>query len=108
MGFFGWLGGLVDDFLSWLGNSFIAFINAVVERLESIWDKIQPRIEKILGYVQVLSFIIIEELGEIIIELWDPNNRQKGSVTKSLGKSSKVSLSPNQTLPPPRVFNIDR
>lgn len=109
MGFFGWLGGLVDDFLSWLGNAFIAFINAVVERLQSIWDSIiEPLIEEVLGYARVISFIIIEELNEVVIKLWNPSNRDKGSITKVIGKSRTLSLSANQTLPPPAVFNASR
>lgn len=109
MGFFGWLGGVVDDFVDWLGRAFMAFINALVEILESIWDSIiEPLIQGILGYVRVVSFIIFEQLDEVIIQIWDPNNRQKGSITRVLGKSRQMRKSSSQTLPPPVVFNASK
>ncbi len=108
MGFFGWLGNLVDDFLDWLGEAFRPFINALVEILQSMWDSvIESLIYEYFGDVEVISFIIIERLGKILIQLWNPKNRQKGSIMEELG-TSRSMLPTSKELPPPITFSAKK
>ena len=72
MGFFGWLGSLVDQLLEWLGSAFKFFINALVSELESLWKTvIRSALIAAFGFVAILYVIFYIVNGETIAEFWD-------------------------------------
>jgi hypothetical protein len=75
MGFFSWLGGLVDQLLDWLGKAVAAFINALAYALEKIWETaVATVLIAAFGVVATLYVIFYAGavLGETIMEIWDP------------------------------------
>ncbi|UXE63238.1 MAG: hypothetical protein KA717_11620 [Woronichinia naegeliana WA131] len=75
MGFFSWLGSLVDQLLEWLGQIFAAFINALVNLLQLIWETaVATVLIAAFGLVSILyvMFYAGAVLGETIMEIWDP------------------------------------
>lgn len=75
MGFFGWLGSLVDQLLEWLGRVVATFINALAYALEKIWETaVATVLIAAFGYVATLYVIFYAGavLGETIMEIWDP------------------------------------
>lgn len=76
MGFFAWLGGLVDQLIDWLGRAFKAFIDGLMSVLKRLWDSVVvTALIAAFGFVATLYVIFYAGavLGETIMEIWDPN-----------------------------------
>ena len=76
MGFFTWLGSLVDQLIEWLGRAVKDFIDALVLTLQRLWETvIVGALIAAFGLVATLYVIFYAGavLGEIIMEIWDPN-----------------------------------
>ncbi|WP_414545555.1 hypothetical protein [Nostoc sp. CCY0012] len=75
MGLFSWLGSLLDQLISWLGEVVAAFLEALVYTLQEIW---YAAIASVLiaafgvGVVLYAIFIAGEIAGETLMEVWDP------------------------------------
>lgn len=75
MGFFAWVGSLVDQLLEWLGEAVKAFINALVSTLKKLWETVVvAALIAAFGAVATLYIIFYagSVLGETIMEIWDP------------------------------------
>ena len=76
MGFFAWLGGLVDQLLDWLGIAVKAFIDALMWVLQRLWETVIA-VALIAAFGRVATLYVIfyagAALGETIMEAWDPN-----------------------------------
>ena len=80
MGFFGWLGSLVDQLLEWLGSAFKFFINALVSELESLWKTvIRSALIAAFGFVAILYVIFYVKNGKTMADFWDPQKDKKPS-----------------------------
>lgn len=75
MGFFTWVGSLIDQFIDWLGEMFRRFIEALVNALEKIWETVvATALIAAFGLFAILYVIFYAGamLGETIMEIWDP------------------------------------
>lgn len=75
MGFFTWVGSLIDQFIEWLGEKVRSFIKALVKVLEKIWETVvAAALIAAFGLVATLYVIFYAGtmLGETIMEIWDP------------------------------------
>lgn len=76
MGFFTWVGSLVDQLIEWLGRALKAFIDGLMSVLKRLWDTvIVTSLIAAFGFVTTLYVIFYAGyfLGETIMEIWDPN-----------------------------------
>lgn len=98
MGFFGWLGSLVDQLIDWLGKALSPFINALVNAISNIWEnRIFPALKEAFGYAVGTFYMIIYSLNSrIITELWPKNSNQPTQGFEIKG------LAPPSTHIPPR------
>lgn len=62
MGFFTWVGSLVDQLIEWLGRAVKAFIDALVWTLQRLWETV------ILG-VLIAAFGLVATLYVIFYEI---------------------------------------
>lgn len=77
MGFFTWVGSLVDQLIEWLGRKVKAFIDALVWTLQRLWETvILGVLIAAFGLVATLYVIFYAGavLGETVMEIWDPVN----------------------------------
>ncbi|MEC4983540.1 MAG: hypothetical protein SAJ37_17170 [Oscillatoria sp. PMC 1068.18] len=98
MGFFGWLGSLVDELVAWLGRVFLAFIEALANVLQAIWyTSIASVLIAAFGAVATLYVIFYAGflLGETIMEIWDPRYLYKESQVFELRQAPANSPLPN-------------
>lgn len=75
MGFFAWVGSLIDQLIDWLGRVVKAFIEALVWALQKVWETvIVAALIAAFGLVATLYVIFYAGavLGETIVEIWDP------------------------------------
>ncbi|NEO57935.1 MAG: hypothetical protein F6K54_35705 [Okeania sp. SIO3B5] len=75
MGFFAWVGSLIDQFLSWLGEVVRYFIEALVYALQKIWETFVVGVLIAAfgaGATLYVIFYAGAVLGETIMEIWDP------------------------------------
>jgi hypothetical protein len=75
MGFLSWVGGLFDQLLEWLGQVFAAFIYALIDALQLIWETVVvAALIAAFGLISTLYVIFYAGavLGETIMEIWDP------------------------------------
>ncbi len=100
MGFFSWLGSLLDQFVAWLGRMFMAFFKAFLKLLEGIWTYlIAPVLRAAFGIVNALYVIFYagtRRLAEVIMEIWDPNHMRKPSQVFKLQKAPSNSPLPER------------
>lgn len=99
MGFFAWLGGLVDQLIDWLGRAAADFVRALVSILEKVWDSV------IVG-VLIAAFGIVDTLyvifyagailTETLIEIWDPRYSNKPSEVFSIEQAPENTPLPKQ------------
>ncbi len=83
MGFFSWLGGLVDQLLDWLGRAVAAFINALVATIQALWySAIVGVLIGAFGYAATLYAIFYAGavLYETLMEVWNPNSNKPSEV----------------------------
>ncbi|WP_334191197.1 hypothetical protein DOP62_14135 (plasmid) [Synechococcus elongatus PCC 11801] len=76
MGFFQWLGSLLDDLVDWLGQAARTFLNSLLWSLQKIWETtVSAILYAAFGLVSILYVIFYAgvALGETIMEIWDPN-----------------------------------
>jgi len=76
MGFFSWVGSLIDQLIEWLGRAVAAFIDALVWALQKVWETvIVAALIAAFGLVATLYVIFYAGalLGETIMEIWDPS-----------------------------------
>jgi len=76
MGFFSWLGELLDQLLDWLGRAVKVFLEGLIYLLQELWETvIVAALAAAFGFVAVLYviFYAVGLLGETIMEIWDPN-----------------------------------
>lgn len=107
MGFFAWVGGLIDELVAWLGRACKAFIEGLVWALEKIW---QTAVVSVLiaafGAVATLYVIFYAGflLGETIMEVWDPRySNSKPSEVIAVKQSPTLRPAPqNSPLPTQR------
>ncbi|QEI41340.1 hypothetical protein BMF77_01925 [Dolichospermum sp. UHCC 0315A] len=80
MGFFERAGVLLDQLIEWLGIRFKAFLEDLVSEIDRIWERI-IRSALILAYgVGVVLYAIFyagKEIGETLMEVWDPRYHEK-------------------------------
>ncbi len=82
MGLFTWLGSLVDELIAWLGEIFVAFIEALARVLEAIWyTAVATVLIAAFGALATLYVIFYAGalLGETMMEIWDPRYSSKQS-----------------------------
>ncbi len=75
MGFFAWVGSLIDQLVEWLGRVVKAFIEALVWALQKVWETVVvAALIAAFGLVATLYVIFYAGavLGETIVEIWDP------------------------------------
>jgi hypothetical protein len=75
MGFFAWVGSLIDQLIEWLGRVVKAFIEALVWGLQKLWETVIVGVLiAAFGLVATLYVIFYAGaiLGETIMEIWDP------------------------------------
>lgn len=97
MGFFTWLGSLVDELIAWLGRVFLAFIEALARVLEAIWKTaVATVLIAAFGSVATLYVIFFAGLvlGETMMEIWDPNYPNKQSQVFKLKQAPQSSPLP--------------
>jgi hypothetical protein len=76
MGFFTWVGSLVDQLIEWLGRALKAFIDGLMSVLERVWYTVVVGVLiAAFGAFATLYVIFYAGyfLGETIMEIWDPN-----------------------------------
>lgn len=76
MGFFQWLGQLLDDLVEWLGRAFTVFIEELILALKNIWElAVETALLAAFGAVSVLYviFYAAASSAKTIMEVWDPN-----------------------------------
>jgi len=76
MGFFSWVGSLIDQLIEWLGRAVAAFINGLVDLIKALWETvIVTALIAAFGLVATLYVIFYAGavLGETIMEIWDPS-----------------------------------
>ena len=76
MGFFQFLGKLLDDLINWLGRAFKVFLEKLIWALQQIWQEaIAIALLAAFGQVSILYVIFYAGavLGETIMEVWDPD-----------------------------------
>ena len=75
MGFFGWLGSLLDQLIAAIARVFAAFLEALVIAIQAIW---YAAIASVLisafgtGVVLYAIFLAGAIAGETLMEVWDP------------------------------------
>lgn len=75
MGLFSWLGSLLDQLISWLGESVAAFLEALILAIQAVWYTV---IASILisafgaGVVLYAIFLAGAIASETLMEVWDP------------------------------------
>ncbi len=97
MGFFSWLGSLLDQLVSWLGRVVMAFLEALMWALQRIWDTVVVSLLiGAFGFVAVLYVIFYASyiLGETLMEVWDPHQSHKPSETFKLRQAPQSSPLP--------------
>lgn len=75
MGFFAWVGSLIDQLVEWLGRAVKAFIDGLIWALQKVWETvIVAALIAAFGFVATLYVIFYAGavLGETIVEIWDP------------------------------------
>jgi hypothetical protein len=76
MGFFSWLGGLLDQLVSWLGKAVKAFLEGLVWALQKVWNTV-IKLALIAAFGPVATLYVIfyagKALGETMMEIWDPH-----------------------------------
>ncbi|ROI10199.1 hypothetical protein ACLB6K_13595 [Microcystis aeruginosa FACHB-524] len=92
MGFFAWLGSLVDELIEWLGEVWSNFVQALVNKIQAIWyTEIAPVLREAFGILSHITLYVIYYAGakidEIIKEVWDPRYPQKQSQVFILKKA---------------------
>lgn len=76
MGFFAWVGSLIDQLVEWLGRAVKAFIDGLIWALQKVWETvIVTALIAAFGFVATLYVIFYAGavLGETIMEIWDPS-----------------------------------
>jgi hypothetical protein len=76
MGFFAWVGSLIDQLVEWLGRAVKAFIDGLIWALQKVWETvIVAALIAAFGLVATLYVIFYAGavLGETIMEIWDPS-----------------------------------
>ena len=97
MGLFAWLGSLVDELIEWLGEVFLAFMNALANLLEAIWyTTIATVLIAAFGAVATLYviFYATELAAETMMEIWDPRYPNKQSQVFKLKQAPQNSPLP--------------
>lgn len=97
MGFFSWLGSLVDELIDWLGKVFLAFIEALANLLQAIWYKaVATVLVAAFGALATLYVIFYAGalLGETMMEIWDPRYPNKQSQVFQLKQAPQSSPLP--------------
>ncbi|MGB3510652.1 MAG: hypothetical protein WBA93_15755 [Microcoleaceae cyanobacterium] len=80
MGFFSWLGGLLDQLVDWLGRAFMAFLEALVNTIQLLWySAIATVLLAAYGFAATLYVIFYAgvTLSETLMEIWDPRYEYK-------------------------------
>lgn len=100
MGFFSWVGGLIDDLIAWLGRAVEAFVRALVSALEAIWQTVVVGVLiAAFGFSATLYVIFYAGFlaGQTIMEIWDPRYyNSKPSEQFVLEKAPQSSPLPTQ------------
>ncbi|OCQ91402.1 hypothetical protein BCD67_23600 [Oscillatoriales cyanobacterium USR001] len=98
MGFFAWVGSLIDQLIEWLGRAVKAFIEALVWGLQKLWETVVVGVLiAAFGLVATLYVIFYAGaiLGETIMEIWDPRYyNTKPSQVFTLGQAPQNSPLP--------------
>ncbi|MEB3179463.1 MAG: hypothetical protein VKL59_10580 [Nostocaceae cyanobacterium] len=95
MGFFSWLGGLLDELIAWLGRAFLDFINNLLEIIEAVWyTAIATVLLAAFGAATTLYVIFSagRTLTETLMEIWDPRYENKPSQVFSIEKAPGKAL----------------
>jgi hypothetical protein len=92
MGFFSWLGGLIDNAISWLGERIRNFIEGVVWVIETAWPSIESYLERRFGYSKGLYVMLQIIRGRVIGNFWEPGHPER-SETKAIGDAPSIPQS---------------
>ncbi|HIK09667.1 MAG TPA: hypothetical protein IGS52_05275 [Oscillatoriaceae cyanobacterium M33_DOE_052] len=90
MGFFAWLGGLVDQFIEWLGQAIAAFARALVSIIQAVWYTAMVGVLiAAFGYASTLYAIFYAGaiLTETLMEVWDYRYSNKPAQVFSVEKA---------------------
>lgn len=101
MGFFAWVGGLIDELIAWLGRAFESFIRGLVWALEAIWQTAVVSV-LIAAYGAIATLYVIFYtgflIGETIMEVWDPSYvNSKPSQVFTIDKAPQDSPLPTRS-----------
>ncbi len=99
MGFFAWLGGLVDQFIEWLGRAIAAFARALVSIIQAVWYAAMVGV-LIAAFGKALTLYAIFYAGailtETLMEVWDPKYPNKPSEVFSIEQAPENTPLPKQ------------
>lgn len=81
MGFFQWLGKLLDQLIDWLGRAVANFLERLIRALQNVWEIIDEALEAAFGFYDILYVIFYAgiRLGITIMEVWDPHRTNQPS-----------------------------
>ena len=99
MGFFSWLGQLLDKLVDWLGKAAKFFLEALIWALQKVWETaVATALIAAFGVVGTLYVIFYAgyALGETFMEIWDPRNLNKPSRTFTLQQAPQNSPLPEK------------
>ncbi|MCC5900133.1 MAG: hypothetical protein JJU32_19755 [Phormidium sp. BM_Day4_Bin.17] len=88
----GWVGGLIDSLLNWLGRALEAFIKALVSLLQILWEiSILAILLPAFGALSILHVIFYSGVaaGVIFAEFWDPNHMNPKPEVFKISEASK-------------------
>ncbi len=95
MGFFSFLGNLLSNMISWLGQAFTTIIKGIISIVESLWySVIAVTLVAAFGYAAILFAIFYagRALGETIMEIWNPKKPEQPSRLFSIKQADSVSI----------------
>ncbi|WP_017721049.1 hypothetical protein [Kamptonema formosum] len=99
MGFFAWLGGLVDQLIDWLGRAAAAFVISLVSIIQAVWHTaIVGVLIPAFGMADILCAIVYAGaiLTETLMEIWDPKSLNKPSQLFSIEQAPENTPLPKQ------------
>lgn len=75
-----WLKKLYNSVTNWLGRAWEWFVNWLMNTLEALWDVlIAGVLLAAFGYAYILYVIFYIAYGDVIMEVWTPNNMSQSS-----------------------------
>lgn len=109
MGFFSWLGGLFNQLVNWLGRVLMAFIEALVNIIQALWNAIVAALVAAFEYAQTLyaTFYAGASPFETLMEIWDPRYLNKPAQVFKIGVAPPNTGLAKSRVEVDRVFTLE-